>query len=82
MFEVSREPSVPVDRLMRSDGIDAAPGSVFRLTEEGLIGKLEELVAWNPGAFELRESASIHQVFRLADLAPMELLERHYGGKH
>jgi len=82
VFTAISDPSVPVDRLMRSDGQLAAPGSVFRLTEEGLIGKLEELIAWQPGAFELRESAGLHQVFRLAELEPMEFLERHYGGKH
>jgi hypothetical protein len=76
------EPGVPVERLMRSDGRIAAPGSVFRLTEEGLIGKLEELIAWQPGLLEVRESAGIHQVFRLGALSPLEYLERHYGGTH
>lgn len=82
VFAAIAEPSLPVDRLMRSDGILAAPGSVFRLTEESLIGKLEELIAWQPDAFELRESAGLHQLFRLAEQKPMEYLDRHYGGKH
>jgi hypothetical protein len=82
VFAEIGEPGIPVDRLMRSDGILAAPGSAFRLTEEGLIGKLEELIAWQPGAFELRDTAGLHQVFRLADIEPLEFLERHYAGHH
>lgn len=79
IFALLGEPNLPVERLMRSDGILAAPGAVFRLTEECLIAKLEELIAWWPGAFELRESAGIHQLYRLAAPAPLEILQRHYG---
>ena len=81
MFAHRGEPNLPVEHLMRSDGVLAAPGSVFRLTEECLIAKLEEMIAWQPGRLELRENAGIHELYRLDDLAPLEILQHHYGGK-
>ena len=75
------EPNLPVERIMRSDGILAAPGSVFRLTEECLIAKLEEMVAWLPSQLQLRESAGIHQLYRLAELSPVEILHHYYDNK-
>ncbi len=82
MFAHRGEPNLPVEHLMRSDGVLAAPGSVFRLTEESLIAKLEEMIAWLPGKLQLRESAGIHELYRLAEIAPLEILQRHYGDKH
>ncbi len=82
MFAHRGEPNLPVEHLMRSDGALAAPGSVFRLTEECLIAKLEEMIAWQPGSLELRENAGIHELYRLADLVPLEILQRHYDDKH
>lgn len=82
MFEHFGGTEIPVERLMRSNGTLAAPGSVFRLTEECLIAKLEEMIAWQPGAFEIRESAGIHQLYRLIQIAPLEILQRYYGEKH
>ena len=82
MFAHRGEPNLPVEHLMRSDGALAAPGSVFRLTEESLIAKLEEMIAWLPGKLQLRESAGIHELYRLAEIAPLEILQRHYGDKH
>ncbi|OAI17522.1 DUF4007 family protein [Methylomonas koyamae] len=78
----SGAPNLPIERLMRSDGVLAAPGSVFRLTEECLITKLEEMIAWYPGVFNLRESAGIHQLYLLKELEPISLLRRHYIGAH
>lgn len=78
----SGESYLPIERLMRSDGILAAPGCVFRLTEECLIAKLEEMIAWYPGVFELRETAGIHQLYLLKEIEPLALLRRHYIGTH
>lgn len=82
LFETEAASALPVERLLHGDGVLAAPGSVFRLSEECLIAKLEDLIAWLPGAFELRETAGIHQIYRLAELATLAILERHYGGRH
>lgn len=78
LFEYAQQPALPVDRIVRSDGLTAAPGAVFRLTEDGTMRKLEELVAWLPQSFELREAAGIRQLYRLDGRPPMDLLQSHY----
>jgi len=52
---------------------------VFRLTDDGTITKLEELVRWMPETFELRETAGIHQIYLLRQMKPLELLGHHYS---
>lgn len=83
-FAAYGQAELPIERLIRSDGLWAAPGSVFRLTEECLIAKLEELIASHPGLYALRESAGIHQIFQMTrePVDPFEFLNRHYGAKH
>jgi len=75
--------ALPVRDLLRSDGIWPAPGAVFRLSEEGLLHKLEAFVAACAEHFDLRETAGIHQIYRLPSsgthgLNPLVLLESHY----
>jgi hypothetical protein len=72
--------SVSVDRLLRADVQFAAPGSVFRLTEDGLVTKLEELVRWLPGILELRETAGIHQLYQLETFGKYDVIAKHYAG--
>jgi hypothetical protein len=52
---------------------------VFRLTENALLAKLERLVHYLPDLFELRETAGIHQLYKLEDVEPQQYLARHYG---
>jgi len=78
VFQSTQLSSLPVEHLMISDGICAAPGTVFRLNEEGLIAKMEEMISWLPGYFELRESAGIHQLYKLKDITPLEVLDKYY----
>jgi hypothetical protein len=78
LFEHLGQSILPVEQLLRSDGIVASPGSVFRLTEEGLLGKLEQLTAWLPMHFELRETAGIHQLYQLRVIGPLQMLRLHY----
>ncbi len=81
VFAVSEQPQIPIERLIRSEGRFAAPGSVFRLTEECLLTKLEEMVAWYPNLYKLSESAGVHQIFQLTrdPVDPSVFLNRHYG---
>jgi hypothetical protein len=72
--------NIPLERLMRADTQFAAPGSVFKMTEDGLITKLEELVRWLPGVLELRETAGIHQLYQLQSCDKYDLLAHHYAG--
>lgn len=79
VFEATQLSSLPVEQLMISNGVYAAPGAVYRLNEEGLIANLEEMIRWLPGYFELRETAGIHQLYKLKHIEPLEVLDKYYG---
>ncbi len=53
-------------------------GTVFRLTENDLIKKLELFTQNEGGAYELRETAGVHQLYRLAEDDPMSHLKAYY----
>jgi hypothetical protein len=82
LMETMQLKSLSIERLMHSDNQYAAPGSVFRLSEDGLVTKLEELIRWYPGVLELRETAGIHQLYQLRDCSKMDMLTRHFAGAH
>ena len=44
----------------------------------GLITKLEEMITWLPNNFELRETAGIHQLYKLKQIEPLDGLEKFY----
>ncbi len=70
--------SLPVKDLMYSQDDYPAAGSVFRLTEDGFITKLEKL-ADATSFFDVRETAGIHQVYMKEALdSPYDLLKQHY----
>ena len=70
---------IPIEDLMYSRDEYVAPGSVFRLTEAGLIAKIEELTTYMPGAFEIRDTAGQHQLYLSKKIDPMDLIEKHYA---
>jgi hypothetical protein len=78
LFERTEEQSLPIERLLHGNGYLAAPGSVFRITEECLVAKLEAMISWLPGIYQLRESAGIHQLYRLNPIDSIDILRRHY----
>jgi len=79
LFKIRNDNMIPLEEIMYSrDGFPAL-GSVFRLTENALITKLEKLVNYIPGLFELRETAGIHQLYKLEDVHPNQYLKKHYG---
>lgn len=78
LFEQTNEEVLPFERLLHSDGYLAVPGSVFRITEECLVAKLEAMIDWIPESFELRQTAGIHQLYRLKAPDSIEILRRHY----
>jgi hypothetical protein len=57
----------------------ASPGAIFRLSENSLITKLEELSCAFPENFELRETAGIHQFYVLENITPSEILRSYYS---
>ena len=70
---------VPVEELMYSKGSIASPGAIFRLSENSLITKLEELSQVFQENFELRETAGIHQFYILEDITLEVMLDKHYS---
>jgi hypothetical protein len=74
---------LPIEDLMYCNADFAAPGSVFRLTENEFIRKLEQLAQSLPNSLEIRESSGIHQVFLLdEDLTLLDFISRYYGERN
>ena len=69
---------LPVEQLMYSDQEHCAPGSIFRLTENGLTDKLEALCEAYPDSLQLNRTAGLYQLYKLAPLNPLHILEAHY----
>lgn len=70
--------SIPIEELMYSRNSYCAPGAVFRLTENDLVTKLENLINYIPGVFDIRDTAGIHQLFLLHKVPAMDFLRAHY----
>lgn len=68
-----------IDYLMYSDLEHCAPGAVFRLTENGLLKKLEQMCIAFPTEFRIDQTAGVHQLYQLAEIEPMELLRTYYA---
>jgi len=79
MFQAKGFVSYPIEDLMYSRDEFPAPGSVFRLTENGLVAKLERLIEFMPGVFEIRDTAGQHQLYKARDINPIEFIEKHYA---
>jgi hypothetical protein len=69
----------PIEELMYSKVWVASPGAVFRLSENSLITKLEELSQAFPENFELRETAGIHQFYILENTTLTKMLDKYYS---
>ena len=78
------ESRVPIEDLIYCKDDSIALGSIFRLTENSLLKKLEQLIQLFPEHFGINQTAGIHQFFVLKDLDrldPFELLKFHYESK-
>lgn len=71
--------AIPIEELMYSREGKIAPGLIFRLTESALLSKLEQMILYLPKLFELRDTAGIHQLFRINSVDPILYLEKHYA---
>lgn len=71
--------AIPIEELMYSRDDYVAPGSVFRLTETDLITKLERMVDYLPGYYDIRETAGIHQLYALKQVDAHIYLEKYYA---
>lgn len=68
-----------VRQLMYSDQEHCAPGSVFRLTENGLTDKLEALCEAYPSVLHLNRTAGLYQLYKSGPLERQRILEDHYN---
>ena len=57
-----------------------SPGQIFKLPEEDVRTRLEDLAQQTDGFLEYMESANLQQVRKIQDLNSMELLEKIYSG--
>lgn len=78
MFQIKQASAIPVEDLMYSKDSYPAIGSVFRLTENDLVTKLEKLVEFIPGIFEIRETAGQHQIYLLDTVDGLTFVSKHY----
>ena len=79
VFEHSDVSQLAVADLMYSDSDHCAPGAVFRMTEDGLVGKLEALCEAYPKALRLDRTAGVFQLYKTAPLDPVEILKASYA---
>lgn len=79
LFEHMQNTQLPIETLVHASQQIATPGSVFRLSEEGVVQKLEEMCRWMPGVIELRETAGIHQVYLVGNANKFDAISKHYG---
>ena len=72
------ESQIPIEDLIYCKEGNVAPALVFRLTENELLTKLEQLIQLYPESFQIDQTAGIHQFFILKQVDPMDLLRMHY----
>lgn len=81
VFDHLGAPHVAVQHLMYSDRTHCAPGAVFRMTEESLVHKIEELHRTAPGHFRLDRTAGVYQLYRLRRTEPLHILDERFHGR-
>lgn len=79
LFQKRGLSEIPIEDLMYSRDGYVAPGLLFRLTENGLLTKLEQLIHEIPGVFKIADTAGIHQLYLLKEFDPFKFLEKHYN---
>ncbi|NEX21260.1 DUF4007 family protein [Thiorhodococcus mannitoliphagus] len=73
------QPALPIRVLLYGGDGWAAPGSIFRLNEEGLMSTLEQVMEGYPESYELRDTAGLHQLYRRGAIeSPLDLLRGYH----
>ena len=79
LFEHGKAGQLAIADLMYSDTEHCAPGAVFRMTEDGLVEKLEALCEAYPQALRLDRTAGVFQLYKIAPFASVEILRARYA---
>lgn len=75
------QPALPVRIVLYGGDDEAAAGAVFRLSEEGLMTILAQVMERYPNHYELRDTAGVHQIYRGGRFSePLDVLRAHYQG--
>lgn len=72
------ESQIPIEDLIYCKEGRIAPASVFRLTENSLLMKLEQLIQVFPELFAMDQTAGVHQFFCYEEIDPLKFLKYHY----
>lgn len=78
VFHHTQASQLAIRDLMYSDANRCAPGAVFRMTEEGIVQKIEDLCAAT-GDFRLDQTAGVSQLYRMRLPDSQSILERYYS---
>jgi hypothetical protein len=76
--EIREETAIPLKDLLYGDVDKIAPGALFRLSEEGLMRVLQQLIENFPEHYALRDTAGMHQLYSLKAPQPTEALLINY----
>lgn len=68
-----------LDPLLHYRGEKAAPGAIYRMTENEFMSKLEAACDQVPGAFRLNRTGVLNQLFRVSSIDDTQILDRYYG---
>lgn len=77
----TQDAAIPVRELLYGGTGWAAPGAIFRLTEEGLMTCLHQVMEHYPRMYDLRDTAGLNQLYRLTPpQQPEDVLSNYYKG--
>ena len=68
-----------VAQLMYSEKDHCAPGAVFRMTEEGLVQKVEALCAAFPNSLRMDRTAGLYQLYQIREIEAGSILRERYA---
>lgn len=81
LFQHTSAKMLPIEELAYPSAAWPSLASVFRLTEDALLGKLEKLTRQFPGEWDIRETAGMRQIYLLREkVDSMNYLEDYYSG--
>ena len=80
LFNFKSATSLSVEELIYSRELSAAIGAIFRLPENSALAHIEKAIESIPGNFEIRETAGVHQVYKVNELNGLDYLRAYYEG--
>ncbi|WP_348708296.1 DUF4007 family protein [uncultured Pseudoalteromonas sp.] len=81
LFNFKGVTSLSVEELIYSRELSAAIGAIFRLPENSALAHIEKAIESIPGNFEIRETAGVHQVYKINELNSLDYLKAYYEGE-